>query len=237
MSSTPAATPGATEPPTRRSRYHHGDLANTLATEATALARQGGPTAVVLREAARRAGVSPTAAYRHFASHEDLLVAVRARAQEQLAGAMEQALRSLPVLPDPRADILRRTRVIARAYVRFAVDEPGLFRTAFSNSDPARTRARAAAAVSPPGSAGGTAGGTDIYEYRSFHILGELLDELVATGVVAPERREGAEFPAWSTMHGLATLIIDGPLAVLTPEQQELAVRVTLDTVLAGLAR
>ena len=56
----------------RRSTYHHGDLANALAAAAAQLAREGGPDAVVLREAARRVGVSATAAYRHFASHNDL---------------------------------------------------------------------------------------------------------------------------------------------------------------------
>ena len=49
----------------RRDRYHHGDLANALTLAATDLAREGGPEAVVLRQAARQVGVSATAAYRH----------------------------------------------------------------------------------------------------------------------------------------------------------------------------
>lgn len=49
-----------------RSRYHHGDLRNALIEAAVELATEGGPERVVLREAARSVGVSPTAAYRHF---------------------------------------------------------------------------------------------------------------------------------------------------------------------------
>ena len=56
-----------------RASYHHGDLPNALADAATDLARGGGPEAVVLREAARRAGVSAAAAYRHFSGHGELL--------------------------------------------------------------------------------------------------------------------------------------------------------------------
>ena len=66
-------------------RYHHGDLANALTAAATELARDGGPEAVVLREAARKVGVSATAAYRHFAGHGDLIHAVKELAQERLA--------------------------------------------------------------------------------------------------------------------------------------------------------
>ncbi|MFZ1500903.1 MAG: helix-turn-helix domain-containing protein, partial [Giesbergeria sp.] len=59
--------------PAPRSTYRHGDLRRALLEAGIALARDGGPTAVVLREATRRAGVAPNAAYRHFASREDLL--------------------------------------------------------------------------------------------------------------------------------------------------------------------
>jgi AcrR family transcriptional regulator len=71
-----------------RSTYHHGDLANSLVGAAVELAREGGPQAIVLREAARRVGVSPTSAYRHFADHQDLIAAVKMRAQRALTDAM-----------------------------------------------------------------------------------------------------------------------------------------------------
>lgn len=71
----PADTEIATTPatPTPRSTYRHGDLRRALLDAGIELARDGGPDAVVLREATRRAGVVPNAAYRHFASRQDLL--------------------------------------------------------------------------------------------------------------------------------------------------------------------
>jgi AcrR family transcriptional regulator len=71
-----------------RSTYRHGDLRRALLDAGIALARDGGPDAVVLREATRRAGVVPNAAYRHFASRDELLQAVRSAALANLAAAM-----------------------------------------------------------------------------------------------------------------------------------------------------
>src|SRR5436309_13135693 len=72
-----------------RKTFRHGDLRRALVEAGIALARAGGPHAVVLREATRRAGVAPNAAYRHFASRQDLLEAVRSAALSGLADAME----------------------------------------------------------------------------------------------------------------------------------------------------
>ena len=63
-----------------RTTYHHGVLRAALVEAGLALAREGGPQAVVLREATRRAGVAPNAAYRHFSGHPALFEAVRAAA-------------------------------------------------------------------------------------------------------------------------------------------------------------
>ena len=73
--------------PKPRSTYRHGDLRRALLDAGIELARDGGPDAVVLREATRRAGVVPNAAYRHFASRHALLVAVRAAALSAVAVA------------------------------------------------------------------------------------------------------------------------------------------------------
>src|ERR1700722_17770084 len=72
-----------------RKTFRHGDLRRALLQAGIELARDGGPQAVVLREATRRAGVAPNAAYRHFSSHRDLLQAVRAAALSSLARAIE----------------------------------------------------------------------------------------------------------------------------------------------------
>src|SRR5438309_1988986 len=120
--------------PPKRSTYRHGDLHHALIAARTALAREGGPDAVVLREATRRVGGAPNAAYRHFADRHALLEAVCSAAQSLLAVAIEQELATVPPAGDP-ADVARaRLRAVGKGYLRFAVKEPGLFRTAFSAS-------------------------------------------------------------------------------------------------------
>src|SRR5215475_7023933 len=95
---------------TPRTSYHHGDLANALTSAATQMARDGGPEAVVLREAARKVGVSATAAYRHFSGHGDLVHAVKEHCDETLAASMRSAIESGDPLPDPGEEAIRRLR-------------------------------------------------------------------------------------------------------------------------------
>jgi AcrR family transcriptional regulator len=68
---------GAMESSAGKRGYHHGDLRNALVAAAAELAAKGGPQSVTIRAAAREVGVTPTAAYRHFAGHEDLLNAAK----------------------------------------------------------------------------------------------------------------------------------------------------------------
>lgn len=208
--------------PPARSTYRHGDLRRALLEEGIELARTGGPDAVVLREATRRAGVAPNAAYRHFASREALLQAVRAAALSQVAAAMEAELASLPAGLPP-ADFARASvRAVGSGYLRFAQAEPGLFRTAFGRSD----MLMQATPETPTAGPGGL---------NPFELLAAALDKLVEAGVMPPEKRPGAEFLAWSAVHGLAILVIDGPLGpVIGPHMQQIGQRL-LDMVEKGL--
>ncbi|ATA56598.1 AcrR family transcriptional regulator [Variovorax boronicumulans] len=184
--------------PPARTTYRHGDLRRALLDAGIELARDGGPSAVVLREATRRVGVVPNAAYRHFASRHDLLLAVRAAALSEAAKAMESELAVLPC-DQPPADFARaQVRAIGTAYLRFAQAQPGLFRTAFVVSEDAQGD------VGPDGA--GASG------MNPFELLGAAVDRLVDAGLLDPARRPGAEYLAWSAVHGLALLIIDGPL-------------------------
>src|SRR5499426_4113499 len=87
--------------PPVRSTYRHGDLRRALLEAGIALAQSGGPDAVVLREATRRAGVVPNAAYRHFASRLELIQAVRITALSRLARSMEAQLDALSSALEP----------------------------------------------------------------------------------------------------------------------------------------
>ena len=201
-----------------RASYHHGDLPNALADAATDMARAGGPDAVVLRAAARAAGVSAAAAYRHFADHDELLAVVRHRALDALAAAMRQSLDSVTPAADPAKRSVQRLRALGLAYLRFALTDPGLFRTAFCRPDkPLPDAAERIAAGGP------------------YALLSGVLDELVSNGVLDPARRPGAEIPAWAAVHGLATLLIDGPLAQITAEERARAIDQTSDFMLNGI--
>jgi len=207
--------------PKPRDTYRHGDLRRALIEAGIALARIGGPDAVVLREATRRAGVVPNAAYRHFANREALLQAVRAAALANVAAAMEAQLARVARRRRPAPDARAGLRAVGTAYLEFAQRETGLFRTAFATAgDP---RGAPDPAMAGPGG------------LNPFQILGAVLDRLVEAGVLPAARRPGAEYLAWSAVHGLALLVIEGPLRRLTPAQvHELGQRV-LDMVEQGL--
>src|SRR6201996_8080690 len=76
--------------------YHHGDLRRVLIDAALKLAEEGGPEAVSVREAARRAGVSPGAPFRHFESRSALMTAVAEEAQRRFRTGIEAALKDAP---------------------------------------------------------------------------------------------------------------------------------------------
>lgn len=215
MNRTAAATP-----PTRTT-YRHGDLRRALLEAGIDLARQGGPDAIVLREATRRAGVVPNAAYRHFASRQDLLQAVRASALSSLAMAMEAEMAAIPAEAPPADRARASLRAVGIGYLQFALAETGLFRTAFSVPDNVEDDI-------DPAKAGNSG-------LNPFELLGAALDGWVEAGLLPAERRPGAEYIAWSSVHGLAVLLIDGPLRSRAKEQAAVIGQRLLDMVEKGL--
>jgi AcrR family transcriptional regulator len=205
----------------RRSTYRHGDLRRALVDAGIALAREGGPSAVVLREVTRRAGVAPNAAYRHFDDRNDLLDAVCSASQSQVAAAIELEQARVTDAADPLDHARRLLRAVGEGYLRFALDEPGLFRTAFSVSSDLESSTSAARA--------GPGGLTP------FQLLTAAIDALAAAGGIPPERRPGAEFLAWSAVHGLATLLLDGPLRALDETRSRNLITRVIDMVEQGL--
>ncbi|PKV89989.1 TetR/AcrR family transcriptional regulator [Streptomyces sp. TLI_146] len=206
---------------TKRGTYRHGDLRNALIAAALELARQGGPEAVVLRAATRQAGVVPNAAYRHFADRDALLHAVSQAAMAQVAHTMEAEQDALPPTETAAAAARARFRAVGTGYLRFAQEEPGLFRTAFHVPGDMTH----AAADTAAGSTGKT----------PFELLGDALDGLVDAGLLPEDRRPGAEFLAWSAVHGLAVLLIDGPLRGLHPTQAHDAGQQVIDMIERGI--
>ncbi|MDQ2838567.1 MAG: TetR/AcrR family transcriptional regulator [Actinomycetota bacterium] len=207
--------------PPSRARYHHGDLRNALIDAAVAGVRLNGPDAVVLRNVARQVGVSHNAGYRHFASRDDLLAAVAARGLAELAQAMEIALAAVAPGSDPAVVARGRLRAVGRAYVTYAMSESGMFRTMWAGAgDPS----------APPEPEARGASGLGAYQ-----LLNEALDDLVRVGALPASRRRYSEIAAWSAVHGLASLVIDGPLDHLPAAAIDGALDRLCDVVDAGL--
>ncbi|MGN8027384.1 TetR/AcrR family transcriptional regulator [Microbacterium sp. 22242] len=188
--------------------YHHGDLATALVEAAVELSRDGGPDAVTIREATRRAGVSPNAAYRHFPNRAALLDATAAAIQQGLAASMTD-----PPAASPREDLRR----IGRAYVDFALEEPGWFAVVFFGArrpDPAA-----------------------VGEAPAFLALTAALDALVAEGALDPARQDDAAWACWATVHGFAELCLHGPLAHVPRAEQRRRGDVAIRAVIAGVTR
>jgi len=209
----------AVQPP--RSGYRHGDLRQALIDAGLEMAREGGPDAVVLREATRRAGVSPNAAYRHFADLTALVIAVSDAASGEVAAAIEQEWDAVAGDLPPDETARAHLRAVGTGYLRFARDEPGLFRAAFTvptDLNEAFGRAKA-----------GPGGRTP------FELLSTALDELMAAGALPEERRPGAEFACWSAVHGLAMLVLEGPLRDLPVELKRIAAQRAVEMAVRGI--
>jgi AcrR family transcriptional regulator len=116
--------------PRRRARapkpYHHGDLRRVLIDAALQLVGEGGADAVSVREAARRAGVSAGAPFRHFPSRDALMNAVAEEAQRRFRAEIELALAEAPA-GDRVSDPLGRFRCLGLAYMRWAMRNPTHF--------------------------------------------------------------------------------------------------------------
>ncbi|HET6909738.1 MAG TPA: TetR/AcrR family transcriptional regulator [Mycobacteriales bacterium] len=208
--------------------YHHGNLREALVAAGMELARTGGPNAVVLRAASRHAGVSHNAVYRHFANQEDLLAAVAQRCLTQLSELMIERMERIAIRRRvPRASA--RLGAVGRAYIDFARSEPGWFRTAFSSARP--HPADGPAPEPPTSDATGAAPVPNPYD-----VLSAALDELVEVGALARERRNGAEYAAWSAVHGLSSLLLDGPLRELPEPEIERAIDIVLGAIARSLA-
>lgn len=188
------------------------DLRQELLAAAVAGARARGRQGVVLREAARVVGVSPTAAYRHFDGYDDLLGAVCQVAGERLyASMLGEIERAAGLALDAAARAHAHLRGTGRGYVLFAVHEHGLF------------ECLAAAPPPPP----------DVHP-RALELLTETLDECLQARILAPEARPGAEALAWIAVHGLAMQALQGIVPAEGPDFDALLER-TLDFVDRGL--
>ncbi len=166
--------------------YHHGDLRNALVEAGLALLDEGGVDALTLRAAARHAGVSSAAPYRHFEDRTALMAAVAEAGFRGLAESMATVPAQDPASP------FERVNALGERYLEFACTHPARFRLMFGRKRPAlddhqglRESARET--------------------YRG-------LRHAVAHCPIAPERISEVTDLCWACVHGLATLAVDRQL-------------------------
>lgn len=190
--------------------YHHGDLTQALVSNGLDAARSGGPSAITVRELAKAAGVSPTATYRHFGSLEHLVAAVAQQARELMATQMLTAMDAVEIV-EPSDRAWARLDACGRAYVLFALAEPGWFATAFHPCQvmPARPD-------SPD----------------AWTLLSQTLDQLNALGELHPALADSATTVAWSAVHGLSGILASAPPCSMDADA---SLRGVLDGVQRGL--
>ena len=197
-----------------RRGYHHGDLANAVLDAALRLVEAKGADGLSMREAARAVGVDPAAVYRHYDDKGAVLAALAARGFAEMARQMEtRAARA--------SDAEERFRAIGRAYVAFAVKHPAYFRVMFGPYGAGSDGARSVEGVGET--------------RRTPYAL--LLDALEELGRVRElrVRVDTAALPAWATVHGLASLMVDGAWRGGSQRERDAAVECVIDAAIAGI--
>lgn len=161
--------------------YHHGDLSRALVEAARRILETDGPAALSLRAVAREAGVSPAAPYHHFKDKGELLDAVAHEGWAALDAALTEARRKA-------ADGKDRMTGLGVAYVRFARDNPALYRVMY---DCSRDK---------------DALPEQMKEEGAYCQVRNTIDER-SGGTASPIDLELATIAAWCAGHGLAEMI------------------------------
>ena len=198
--------------------YHHGDLRRVLIDAALQLVGEGGADAVSVREAARRAGVSPGAPFRHFPSRDALMQAVAEEAQRRFRAEIEVALAEAPA-----NDPLARFRCLGLAYLRWAIRNPAHFEVISSRR-----------LFDHDSSASVSRNNAEVIE------LTELtLAEAFAAGQLRSADLMAVQVAGRSLVYGFARMNIDGHFprwGVDSADAERIAEQI-LDFFLAGIAR
>ena len=184
-------------------RYHHGNLREALIEAAMGLVEEQGPEGVSLRATARAAGVSHAAPYHHFADKAQLMEALTVRAFERFTRALSEARISAP------GDALSKLGATGVAYVLFAADNRSLFR--LMNRPEMRLAGEGIPSQGPVERAAAAA----------FAVLLNGIEACQAEGLIDAGDPKPYALTAWSLVHGLAVLIIDGLIERRLPGTNE----------------
>lgn len=198
--------------PDKKRSYHHGNLREALIAAALRLISEKGPAGFTVAEAARAAGVSPAAPYRHFRDREELLADIARRGFEAFGTSLRKAWDG--GRPTPRSALLR----LGVAYLDFARSEPAAYAAMFESGTPISNHPQLHAVSE-----------------EAFDILREACDAVIAS--ISPMSRPPGLMVAlhiWSLSHGIAALFARGdaarrPLPMSPEDLLEAGVLIYLD--------
>jgi AcrR family transcriptional regulator len=203
----PARTPDSAA----KGAYHHGDLKRALVEAALELVAQKGPQGFTMTEAARRAGVSAAAPYRHFADKDALLAEVAAQGFVRLGEALDRAVGRAG---EPRERLLR----LCRGYVKWALAHPDHYRVMFGEAH----------------------GAEEFDEDRpsglgTFRLALRAIEDCQAAGVIGAQDPRAVAGPLWSVLHGIAMLQIGRQFRVVGITESAEALTTRAVTALLGV--
>jgi AcrR family transcriptional regulator len=182
--------------------YHHGNLQNALLQVAIEAIAKKGVSEFSLSELARSLGVTPAAAYKHFANKEALLHALAQHGFDLLRQRFEAAApQAKPAVSAKQA--VQRFERIGGAYLQFGVEEPALFNLIFGKGATSFRKLVASNGQRTP----------------TFAYLAEALEALHQFDVIANAPSAQDQWFAWSAIHGATELAVAGINGLVKPEQ------------------
>lgn len=197
----------------KTSPYHHGNLKEALVDTAMEIIDTDGLDAITLRDITQRLGTSRSAVYRHFENKEALILGVITRGYEHLD------LLFTPIFQDRTRSVSERFDTMGRAYLDFAIAHPNLYRLLFGEMY--RKEREVLCDYKDESQATGL-----------YALIGLLL-EAQEEGIIAQENPIVQAATVWASVHGLASLLIDGHL--LMSDNFEEIYRYSQSVLLRGL--
>jgi len=167
--------------------YHHGDLKNALIQAGIEILSDEGVKGLSLRRVAKRAGVSHTAPYAHFADKQALVAAISTEGYKRLFAQFTDIDRSFG------GDPLKKLVEVAWSYVQFAVNDPAHFKITFSGVIEKEKDFLAFVEISQ----------------QSFTFIIETVTECQIAKLIRPGPSDLIAVHIWGAIHGLATLLIE----------------------------
>jgi AcrR family transcriptional regulator len=174
-----------------RKNYHHGDLKNALIQAGIEILSREGVGALSLRKVASRAGVSHSAPYAHFADKQALIAAISTEGYRLILDRIEAA--TAPYPNDPQRQLLEA----AWAYISFAVDDPGHFKTSLSGAVEREKDYPALVQATREG----------------FEAILQIVEACQARGIFEDAPADAIVVSVWSLVHGLASLYLEGQIS------------------------